>query len=74
MTLRRLREQNEKTLREITEALNVSLQTVYRYEQGVRRINIEQVLILSKLYDCTAEEVIEAQLNSCQSVQANNRK
>ena len=74
MTLRRLREQNEKTPIDIAKALNVSLQTAYRYEQGVRRINIEQVLILSKLYDCTAEEVIEAQLNSCQSVQANNQK
>ena len=74
MTLRQLREQNEKTPTEMAKSLNVSLQTAYRYEQGTRRINIEQVLILSKLYDCSAEEVIEAQLSSCQSFQANNRK
>lgn len=74
MTLRELRGQSGKAQIETAEALNVSLQTAYRYEQGIRRINIEQVLILAKLYDCTAEEVIEAQLNSCHCDLINNRK
>lgn len=65
MTLKELREQIDKTPKEIADVLKVSLQTVYRYEQGIRKLNISQVLILSELFDCTAEEVITAQLNSC---------
>ena len=65
MTLKELREQIGKTPKEIADVLKISLQTVYRYEQGIRKLNISQVLILSELFDCTAEEVIKAQLNSC---------
>ncbi len=65
MTLKELREQIGKTPKEVADVLKVSLQTVYRYEQGIRKLNISQVLILSELFDCTAEEVIKAQLNSC---------
>ena len=64
MTLKELREQSGKTIKEIAEVLNVSLQTAYRYEQGVSKLNISQVLVLSELFDCTAGEVIKAQLNS----------
>jgi transcriptional regulator with XRE-family HTH domain len=66
MTLRELRGQNKKTLAEVAYELKVGVRAVCRYEQGIRKISLEQVLILAKLYDCTAEEVIEAQLNSCQ--------
>lgn len=55
----------EKTLAEVASDLNVTIQPLYRYERGSRRINIEQVLLLSQLYNCTAEEIINAQLNSC---------
>lgn len=65
MTLKQLRQENQKTLAEVASELRVSVRAVSRYEQGVRKINIEQVLILARLYDCTAEEVIESQLNSC---------
>lgn len=65
MTLREIRQVNKKTLAEVASELGVSIRAVSRYEQGVRKINIEQVLILARLYDYTAEEVIEAQLNSC---------
>lgn len=64
-TLRELREQNKKTLSEIAEALNVSVRAVSRYEQGTRRISLEQVLILANLYDSIAEDIIWAQINSC---------
>lgn len=64
-TLKTLREENKKTLAEIASALNVCVRAVSRYEQGTRKISLEQVLTLAKLYECTAEEVIEAQLNSC---------
>ena len=64
MTLRELRVQAGKKVSEIAKELGVQVQAVYNYEKGLREINIRQVLILAKLYDCTAEEVIEAQLNS----------
>ena len=63
-TLKDLRTQNKKTCVEVAQALGVTIQTLYRYEQGTRRISLEQVLILAQLYDVSAEEVIQAQLNS----------
>lgn len=62
-TLRELREQNGKSRAEVATALGVAVRTMSHYECGTRRISIEQVLTLSELYDCSAEEVIEAQLN-----------
>lgn len=64
-TLRDLREQNKKTCAEVAQALGVTLRAYCRYEQGTRRMSLEQVLILADLYDVSAEEVIQAQLNSC---------
>lgn len=64
MTLRDLRAQAGKRVKEVASALNVTSQALCQYEHGTRKINIDQVLILARLYDCTAEEVIEAQLNS----------
>ena len=63
-TLRDLRLQNKKTCAEVAQALGVTLRAYSRYEQGTRRINLEQVLVLSELYDCSEREIIEAQLNS----------
>lgn len=62
-TLKDLRTQTKKTCVEVAQALGVTIQTLYRYEQGTRRISLEQVLILAQLYDVSAEEVIQAQLN-----------
>lgn len=69
MTLKELRYQSKKTLAEVASVLGVTVTAVYRYEQGTRQIGLEQVLTLAKVYDCTAQEVIEAQLNSCQNAQ-----
>lgn len=66
-TLRELREQNKNTAAEVAEALGVARSTYSNYEQGTRMIDIELILPLAKLYNCTAEEIIEAQLNSRQS-------
>jgi transcriptional regulator with XRE-family HTH domain len=66
-TLKDLRKQANKTAAEVATVLNVTENAIYNYESGIREINIRQVLLLAKLYDVTAEEVIEAQLNSCQS-------
>ncbi len=66
MTLRDLREENYKSRSEVAAALGVTYCALSNYENGWRQIGLEQVLILAKLYNCSAEEVIEAQLNSCQ--------
>ena len=60
-TLRELREQNKNTAAEVAEALGVAVSTYYNYEQGLRKIGLE----LAAFYDVSAEEIIEAQLNSC---------
>ena len=65
LTLRELREQSGKSRKETALALGVSPNAVTNYEHGIRRIDIEQVLILSKLFDYSAEEIILAQINSC---------
>jgi transcriptional regulator with XRE-family HTH domain len=64
-TLKDLRKQANKTAAKVATILNVTDRAIYNYESGIREINIRQVLLLAKLYDVTAEEVIEAQLNSC---------
>ena len=68
LTLRELREQNKNTAAEDAEVLGVSKWSVFKYESGEREINIKQVLILAQLFDVSAEEIIKAQLNSCQNV------
>ncbi len=64
MTLRELRESSKITRAAVARALGVVISAVSNHENGIRKVTIEQVLILSKLYDCTAEEVIQAQLKS----------
>lgn len=63
MTLRDLRKQNKKTVAEVAKVLGVSVQAVRHYENGIRRISLENVLTLSELYQESAEEIIRAQLN-----------
>ncbi len=63
-TLRELREQNKKSREEVSAALGVTANAVTNYECGIRRISLEQVLLLAVLYDVSAEEVIKAQLES----------
>lgn len=64
-TLRDLRLQSKKTCAEVAQVLGVVFRAYYRYEQGIRRISLEQVLILAELYGVSTEEIIRAQLNSC---------
>ena len=64
ITLRELRERAERSIADVAAALGVSVQAVYRYETGQRIINLEQVLILSGIFEEPAEEIIKAQLNS----------
>lgn len=71
-TLKDLREQAGLSVKEVAKILGVAAQTLYRYEQGTRRISLEQVLRLVEAYDVPAEEVIKAQLNSCLRAQECN--
>lgn len=67
ITLKQLRKQAGKTAREVSEALGVGIQAVYKYERGLCQINLRQVLTLANLYEFPVEDIIHAQLNSCQS-------
>lgn len=64
-TLRGLRLQAGKSVAEVSEVFGVTARAVARYETGERQISLTQVLQLAELYDCSAEEIITAQLNSC---------
>lgn len=64
MTLRDLRKQNKKTLADVANALDVAISTVSNYEQGIRRIGIEQVFRLADLYGESAETIVKAQINT----------
>ena len=64
ITLKALREQAGLSVKEVAQKLNVTEMSVYRYEANKRHLDIEQVLELSSLYDCSTEEIIRAQLNS----------
>lgn len=63
-SLRDLRVNAGKSVKETATALNVSERSVYAYEDGTRQINIEQVVKLAILFDCTEREIIDAALNS----------
>ena len=73
MTLRELREQSGKTRADVAAALGVSVSGFSNYENGNRKIGIEQVLVLANIYGETAEEIIKAQINSRQTARLNNR-
>lgn len=68
-TLKDLRKQCNKTAAEVATALGITLQAISHYENGIRRINLEQVIVLSRLYDVSCEEIIQAQFNSCRKDQ-----
>lgn len=72
VTLRQLREESKKSRSEVATALNVTPNALTNYEQGTRRISLEQVLILAEIYNVGTDEVIEAQLNSCRYAQEGN--
>lgn len=72
-TLRDLRKASNKTAAEVATALGVTIQAVYNYERGIRLIDIYSIIPLARLFDVTAEEIIEAQINS-QRAQEDNRR
>lgn len=64
VTLRELREDAQKSAKEVANALCITKTALYNYERGIRRIPLEAVLQLASLYNCTEREVIQAQMYS----------
>ena len=71
-TLRDLREQNGMTRADVAAALGVTPNAITNYERGNRRLALEHILILAKIYEASAEDIIMAQLNSCPKVLKDN--
>lgn len=72
--LRELRECSGYTIADVAAALGVSVQAVYHYEAGRRAISLRQILILAKLFEEPAEEIIKAQLIHDPHAQEDNRR
>ena len=66
ITLRILRKKNNKTCAEVAKKLGASLRAYLRYEKGDKLLGIEQIFILSNLYEVTTGRVLEATINSTQ--------
>lgn len=67
-TLRDLRIQSGKSVKDVAQSLGITDRALYNYEKGYRQIDISLIIPLSRIYECTAEEIIEAQLLSYISV------
>ena len=74
MTLKDLRTSAGKTAEQIAAQLNIARSTYSNYEQGIRTVDIRLIIPLAELFDCSEREIIEAQINSCQSARLNSRK
>jgi transcriptional regulator with XRE-family HTH domain len=57
--LRQLREDREKTQREVAEALGIKEQVYQRYEYGTREPKIDIIRKLAKYYNISADEILE---------------
>ena len=63
MTLKELRISAGKSCAEAAKKLRVTQAAMYRYENGQRRLNVEQLLPLALLYDVTLYEIVEAAIS-----------
>lgn len=62
--LRLLRERQGLTITQTAAELGVTPQAVSQYEHGTRTVDLEEVLILARLYKTDAEVIITAQLEA----------
>ena len=74
MTLKDLRTSAGKTAEQIAAQLNIARSTYSNYEQGIRTVDIRLIIPLAEIFDCSEREIIEAQINSCQSARLNSRQ
>lgn len=63
-TLRDLRKSAGKTARKVAKEINVSINTVFRYETGKRTLPIELVPTLAKMYNEDYETIVRCAINS----------
>lgn len=63
MTLKELRVSVGKSRAEVASKLNVCERTISYYENGKRRLNVEQLLPLALLYGATLDEIVEAAIS-----------
>lgn len=66
LTLKRIREDCGMTRKEVAEKIGLSERAIAQYEQGTRSPSIDTVLVLARLYDESAEDIIVAVVNSRQ--------
>jgi transcriptional regulator with XRE-family HTH domain len=57
--LRQLREEREKTQKEVADALGIKEQVYQRYEYGTREPKIDIIRKLSKYYNISSDEILE---------------
>lgn len=57
--LKQKRLANNLTLREVADYLNLTEQAVNHYEKGRRKPNFKILKALSKLYNCTIDELVD---------------
>lgn len=57
--LKKLREEREKTQREVANALGIKEQVYQRYEYGTREPKIDIIRKLAKYYNISADEILE---------------
>ena len=59
MSFREVRKKRNLTQKEVAETLGTSRVTVARWECGINNPKLNTVRKLARLYDCTADELIE---------------
>lgn len=77
MTLRDLRKQSGINTAKVVQELAVTERALFNYESGLRRLNIEQLIPLSRLYDVSLDELVIAAietLNIRQSIREDNQQ
>jgi transcriptional regulator with XRE-family HTH domain len=56
----RLRELSKMTPEEAAEKLGLSISTLHRYENGIRKPSIESAQRMCNLYKCTLEDIFKS--------------
>ena len=58
MTMKEARVNARYTKRAVARALNVSEQTIYKWEKGITIPNVKQFAQMCKIYDCSWADII----------------
>jgi transcriptional regulator with XRE-family HTH domain len=56
--LKKMREQNKITQKEMSNKLKIPLGTYRHYEQGTREIKIQKLKEIAAIFKCTVDELI----------------